>query len=80
MLDEATSALDSESESVVQAALEKAMEGRTVLVIAHRLSTVARADRIVFLHSGKLLESGEALECMGRRRRRRRRFIDKTCR
>jgi len=58
LLDEATSALDSESESVVQAALEKAMEGRTVLVIAHRLSTVARADRIVFLHSGKLLESG----------------------
>lgn len=58
ILDEATSALDPESEALVQEALERAMENRTVFVIAHRLSTVRQADRILFLEKGKILESG----------------------
>ncbi len=52
ILDEATSALDSESESLVQSALQNLMTGRTVVVIAHRLSTVRHADRIVVLENG----------------------------
>jgi len=58
VLDEATSALDSESERHVQAALEALMRGRTTLVIAHRLSTVEKADRIVVLEAGRLVEAG----------------------
>ena len=58
ILDEATSALDSESESLVQAALQNLMTGRTVFVIAHRLSTVRRADRIVVLESGTISDIG----------------------
>ncbi|MGA8300422.1 MAG: ABC transporter ATP-binding protein [Terriglobales bacterium] len=58
ILDEATSALDSESEALVQAALQNLMSGRTVFVIAHRLSTVRRADRIVVIEGGTLSESG----------------------
>ena len=58
ILDEATSALDPESEALVQEALERAMENRTVFVIAHRLSTVRKANRILFLEKGKILESG----------------------
>jgi ATP-binding cassette subfamily B protein len=58
LLDEATSALDSESETLVQKALDKIMEGRTTLVIAHRLATVVRADRILVLDGGRLVEQG----------------------
>lgn len=58
ILDEATSALDSESEALVQEALDRAMKNRTVFVIAHRLSTVRDADRIIFLEKGTVLESG----------------------
>ena len=58
LLDEATSALDSESEMLVQRALDRIMEGRTTLVIAHRLTTVMRADRILVLDHGRLVEEG----------------------
>jgi subfamily B ATP-binding cassette protein MsbA len=58
ILDEATSALDSESESLVQSALHNLMSGRTVFVIAHRLSTVRRADRIVVIDNGNIAEIG----------------------
>nr|MDJ0776006.1 ATP-binding cassette domain-containing protein [Mastigocoleus sp. MO_167.B18] len=68
ILDEATSALDSESEALVQEALERLMEGRTVFIIAHRLSTVRRCDRILVFENGQIVESGTheellALEC-----------------
>jgi ATP-binding cassette subfamily B protein len=58
LLDEATSALDAESETLVQKALDKIMDGRTTLVIAHRLATVMRADRILVLDGGRLVEQG----------------------
>ncbi|MBG1259232.1 ABC transporter ATP-binding protein [Nostoc commune] len=58
ILDEATSALDSESEALVQEALERLMEKRTVFIIAHRLSTVRRCDRILILEQGQIVESG----------------------
>ncbi|AUN94911.1 ABC transporter transmembrane domain-containing protein [Pseudazoarcus pumilus] len=58
LLDEATSALDAESERMVQAALERLMENRTTLVIAHRLATVQRADRIVVMEAGRIIETG----------------------
>jgi ATP-binding cassette subfamily B protein len=58
VLDEATSALDSESEAAVQQALERLMQGRTAIVVAHRLSTVAKLDRIVVLEAGRIVEQG----------------------
>ncbi|HZD24777.1 MAG TPA: ATP-binding cassette domain-containing protein, partial [Alphaproteobacteria bacterium] len=66
LLDEATSALDAESERLVQAALERLMAGRTTLVIAHRLATVQKADRIVVLDRGRIVESGSHAELVGR--------------
>ena len=64
ILDEATSALDSESEALVQSALQNLMSGRTVVVIAHRLSTVRRADRIVVLENGTIADIGTHEELM----------------
>lgn len=64
VLDEATSALDTESEQLVQAALEKMMENRTSLVIAHRLSTIQKADLIVVLKQGKIVEQGKHEELL----------------
>ena len=58
LLDEATSALDSESEAAVQRALERLMQGRTVIAVAHRLSTLARFDRIVVMQDGRILQDG----------------------
>lgn len=66
LLDEATSALDAESERLVQAALEAAMVGRTTLVIAHRLATVQRADRIIVLEHGQIVETGTHAELVAR--------------
>jgi len=62
ILDEATSALDSHSEAVIQAALAKLMHGRTVLVVAHRLSTVANFDRVIVLHDGQIIEDGPPMQ------------------
>ena len=64
ILDEATSALDTESERLVQDALEKMMKNRTSIVIAHRLSTIQNADNIVVLSKGKIVEQGKHQELL----------------
>ncbi len=64
ILDEATSSLDTESERLVQAAIERVMTDRTVLVIAHRLSTIQRADRIVVIQDGRIVEEGDHEELL----------------
>jgi len=64
ILDEATSSLDSESEQLVQEALENLMKGRTSFVIAHRLSTIRNADKIIVIDRGTVIESGTHTELM----------------
>ena len=64
VMDEATSSLDSESEALIQAALEPLMQQRTSIVIAHRLSTILAADIILVLEEGKLMESGTHAELL----------------
>ena len=66
ILDEATSALDTESEKLVQDALDKLMQNRTSIVIAHRLSTVRHADQIIVLKQGEIVETGTHTELMDR--------------
>jgi ATP-binding cassette subfamily B protein len=66
ILDEATSSLDSESEALVQEALERIMLERTVFIIAHRLATVRRADRIFVVERGQIVESGTHEELLAR--------------
>jgi ABC-type multidrug transport system fused ATPase/permease subunit len=66
VLDEATSALDAESERLVQDAMEHLMQGRTVILIAHRLATVRNADQIVVLDEGRIIESGPHSELVKR--------------
>ncbi|MFG1479898.1 ABC transporter transmembrane domain-containing protein [Xanthobacter sp. V4C-4] len=66
LLDEATSALDAESETLVQTALERSMEGRTTLVIAHRLSTVLSADRILVMEAGRIVDEGRHAELVAK--------------
>ena len=66
VLDEATSALDTESERIVQAALDELMQGRTTICVAHRLSTVQQADQIVVLSEGRIVEQGTHGELLAR--------------
>ncbi len=67
IMDEATSALDSQSERLVQSALDRLMEGRTTLIIAHRLTTVQMADRILVLQKGRIIEEGPHQQLLGKK-------------
>jgi len=67
ILDEATSALDTESERLVQEAVDRLLQGRTVFVIAHRLSTITHADQIVFLDRGEIVERGSHADLLSKR-------------
>lgn len=67
LLDEATSALDSESEKLVQAALDTAAQGRTTIAVAHRLSTVQKADMIYVFNQGRIIEYGTHSDLMQKR-------------
>jgi subfamily B ATP-binding cassette protein MsbA len=67
ILDEATSALDTESERLVQEAVDRLLQGRTVFVIAHRLSTITHADQILVLERGEIVERGTHAELLARR-------------
>jgi len=67
VLDEATSALDTESERLVQVALENMMKNRTSIVIAHRLSTIQNADEIVVLNKGEIVEQGKHNELIAKK-------------
>ena len=66
ILDEATSSLDAESESLVQEALDELMKGRTTIIIAHRLATIRKADRIYVLSDGEIIEEGNHIDLLGR--------------
>ena len=67
ILDEATSSVDAEAEFLIQQALESVLKGRTSLVIAHRLSTVRNADKIIALEDGRIIEVGDHQELMQRK-------------
>jgi ATP-binding cassette subfamily B protein len=67
ILDEATSSIDTESEGVIQSAMNKILQGRTSIIIAHRLSTIVNCDRILVMSEGKIIEDGSHCELMSRK-------------
>ena len=67
ILDEATSSIDTETEQLIQSAIEKLLVGRTAIVIAHRLSTIQNSDKIIVLHKGEIREIGNHQELLAKR-------------